>query len=170
MNRLPDSFFDSFDFKDIVRDAKDYCLCNGIGLRSESEDMLQSAPVVLFPSPFPEKAFRLAQSVQTCMNMLMHAVSHNIEFMVQSLQNTIQVDEFTKNMLNVLLETERIGRSQETEFGLFRTDYMLNESDNSLRQVESNAISSGFAILGPKTSRLHRYICKKYYPQLLPSS
>ena len=100
--------------------------------------------------------------------MVMHKIAHDTAFMDQSLDDTVKVDDFTKNMLDLHHDSQRVGLSQPLSFGLFRTDYMMNESDNLLRQVESNAISSGFAILGSRLTRLHRYLSRKYCPGFLP--
>jgi glutathione synthase len=102
------------------------------------------------------------------MNLVMHKIAHDPVFMDSSLADTVRVDEFTSRMLTMHHDAERIGKAQPLNLGLFRTDYMVNESDNSMRQVESNAISSGFAILGSRITRMHRYIAKKYCPNMLP--
>jgi len=167
LSALPPNISD-LNIHEVVRDAKDYALIHGLCLRPKDEtanDILEVAPLTLFPSPFPRDAFYLAKEVQTSMNLLMHNISRDLSFIQESLKETIKVDDFTKNLLKVYEDVERIGASQPLQFGLFRTDYMLNEGDGRLLQVESNAISSGFANLGPKTTRLHQYLIKRYFPR-----
>jgi glutathione synthase len=156
----------------VVRDAKDYALCNGLCLRPREsllgDDLLEVAPLSLFPSPFPRRLFNLSKNVQTSVNALMNAVSHDPLFIENSLRDTVKVDDFTRSLLKVYNESNRIGLSQTLSLGLFRTDYMIHEEGNQgngeqrLLQVESNAIASGFANLGPKVTRMHEYILNKY--------
>jgi len=150
----------------IVRDAKDFALVNGLCLRvkdsSLGDDLLEVPPLTLFPSPFPRHCFTLAKDVQTTMNLLMNSIASDVSFITESLEETVKVDSFTKNLLQVYLDLQRIGISQPLSFGLFRTDYMVDKEHNQLFQVESNAIASGFANLGPKTTRMHSYMMHKY--------
>lgn len=131
--------------------------------------MIEVAPVTLFPSPFPQELFHEAESVQTLMNLVMHRVAYDQLFLNTSLEKTIRVDDFTRNLLNVNNDLQRIGVAQPLTFGLFRADYMIDHMDNDpvLKQVEANAIASGFAGLGPRVLKLHRHIVSKYYPERL---
>ena len=131
--------------------------------------MIEVAPVSLFPSPFPERLFLEAKEVQTSMNLVMHKIGHDPQFLNSSLESSIQVDEFTRDLLKVYNDAQRIGLAQELNFGLFRADYMVDDSKESpsLKQVEANAIASGFAGLGPKVLRLHRHMVSKYLPERL---
>lgn len=143
-------------------------------------------PITLFPSPFPRKEFNLANDVQTIVNELMHKVAFDHSFLNSSLESTVKVDSFTKNLLDINNQVEKIGSAQSVSFGLFRTDYMIDdivsksdlksegvsrdgserdERDSErcrLKQVESNAIASGFSGLAPRVSSMHRYLTRKY--------
>ena len=171
LTAIPDNISD-LNLSDIVRDAKDFALLSGLGFRprdaSIGNDSIEVAPLTLFPSPFPREAFNLAKKVQTSMNLLMNNVSHDMAFLTSSLGDTIKVDDFTRNLLNLYQESEKIGLSQQLSFGLFRTDYMLHQEENNddirILQVESNAIAAGFGNLGPKVKRMHEYILNKYAP------
>ena len=169
MSAIPESI-DRSSIHRVVRDAKDFALCNGLCFRSKDPDLgddsLDVAPLTLFPSPFPRDLFNLAKKVQTSVNLLMNNVANDLDFITTSLADTVKVDEFTKNLLKVYTDSEKIGFSQKLQFGLFRTDYMVHENTSleypRLLQVESNAIAAGFANLGPKVSRMHEYILNKY--------
>lgn len=130
----------------------------------QSDDLLENAPLTACPSPFPRSAFNCAKSVQKIVNLQMHHVGHDLDFLSSSLADVISVDEFTKNLLQVYKDANRIGFSQELSFGLFRADYMLSEDDLQVKHVETNAIASGFACLGPKATQLHKFILSKYCP------
>lgn len=135
----------------------------------QNDDLLESAPLTALPSPFPREAFNRAKNVQKLVNLLMHHVGHDLDFISSSLTDVISVDDFTKNLLQVYSDANRIGFSQQLSFGLFRADYMLNLGDSQVKHVETNAIASGFANLGPKTTKLHKHILSKYLPHQVSS-
>ena len=135
----------------------------------ENDDLLENIPLTVCPSPFPREAFNCAKSVQKIVNLLMHHVGHDLDFLASSLHDVISVDDFTRNLLQVYKDANRIGIAQELSFGLFRADYMLSHKDLQVKHVETNAISSGFANLGSKTTQLHKFILSKYCPDLVNS-
>lgn len=53
------------------------------------------------PTLFPRREFEKAVRLQPILNELMHWVAHDTEFLRETLANTIQVDEFTRNMFNI---------------------------------------------------------------------
>ncbi|RWS04366.1 glutathione synthetase-like protein [Dinothrombium tinctorium] len=151
----------------IVSDAKNYALSHGLGLRvkeNPNDDLLQLLPISLFPTPFPRNHFEFAKCIQTSVNKMMHKIAFDNSFLSDHLKQTVEVDSFTKSLLNVHTRVLKEGRSQEISLGLFRSDYMLNETPEALRQIEVNAISVSFGGLSQITSNLHRYIMSKYNP------
>lgn len=66
-----------------------------------SPDALQFAPFVLIPTTFPRAEFNKAVDLQVTVNELIHKVAHNQEFLTDTLQYTIQVDEFTGNLFKI---------------------------------------------------------------------
>ena len=61
---------------------------------------------------------------------------------------------------------------QSLQLCINRSDYMLHEEEAGaplrLLQVEFNTIAASFAALGSKTSAMHRYICSRHLPGLVP--
>lgn len=122
-----------------------------------------------FPSPFPTQAFNRAKDAQKTVNLLMHHVGHDLDFLSSALNDVVAVDDFTRHLLDVYRQANRIGFSQELTLGLFRTDYMLSEKDSQVKHVETNAIASGFAYLGSKVTQMHRHIVSRYCPDKVSS-
>nr|CAD7606392.1 unnamed protein product [Timema genevievae] len=103
--------------EEIVDKARDWALMHGAAMRSKdnfSKDLLQLAPFVLLPSPFPRKEFEKAVSIQPILNELMHKVAHSHDFLVASLKSTIEVDEFTRKLFEIYETVNREGVSQST--------------------------------------------------------
>lgn len=123
-------------------------------------DTIAVAPCTVFPSPFPRSCFELAKEVQRDVNQIMHKVAYDQKFLTASLESTIAVDEFTKNLFEVYEKVLKSGTAQQNSFGLFRADYMVDESQKEprIKQVEVNAIASSFVGLAPKVTSLHRHI------------
>ncbi|XP_050315568.1 glutathione synthetase-like isoform X3 [Anthonomus grandis grandis] len=144
--------------KEVIEKTKDWAVMHGIGIRSRtnfSEDSIDFAPFLLLPSTFPRREFEKAVEIQTTLNELMHRVAHNQEFLKETLQGTIQVDEFTGNLYKIWETVMEEGVNQPLSLGLVRNDLML-DSLNSWKQVECNTIAAGFGWLGPASLSIHR--------------
>lgn len=61
----------------------------------------QFAPFILMPSAFPRREFEKAVGLQTTLNELMHWVAHDVNFLRETLANTIKVDEFTRRLFDI---------------------------------------------------------------------
>lgn len=111
---------------DVVEKAKDWALMHGAAMRPKanySPDSLQVnrihsfhyhtrspapiyflfqfAPFILTPSPFPRQEFERSTRLQPILNELMHWVAYDYAFLEETLEGTIQVDEFTRNLFNI---------------------------------------------------------------------
>lgn len=162
------------DEKSLLRDARDYALNHGLVIRQNNisnNNIVVHYPITLFPCPFPRRLYQLAELIQKDVNQLMYKVATNIEFMSQSLQSVIDVDDFTKNIYNINVKIEKAGRSQPYISCISRSDYMLNaghfsstsvENKLNLRQVEVNAIASSLSGPSKHVSELHKYIISKH--------
>ncbi|XP_060807245.1 glutathione synthetase isoform X3 [Amyelois transitella] len=149
----------------VIEKAKDWALMHGVGMRDRkhfNKDVIQIAPFVLLPSPFPRTEFMKAVELQPVLNELMHKVAHDDQFLEQTLQNALQVDEFTKNLYDIWVKVRNEGITQPISLGMLRSDIMLESrcphTENkcgkhtpycSWKQVEINSIASGFGHLGP---------------------
>ncbi|KAK2575858.1 hypothetical protein KPH14_007232 [Odynerus spinipes] len=162
--------------QDLIDKAIDWALMHGMCMRSRTnfnKSMLQFAPFILLPSPFPRKEFEKACDIQTILNILIHRVAHDYNFLKETLQETIKVDKFTKKLFDIYETVYNEGFTQKISLGLLRSDLMLDTScaernDYGKRipyccwkQVEINTIASGFGWLGPASTQLHRFILQE---------
>ncbi|XP_026483272.1 glutathione synthetase-like isoform X3 [Vanessa tameamea] len=152
----------------VIEKAKDWALMHGVGMRDKkhfTKDAIQIAPFVLLPSPFPRTEFNKAIELQPILNELMHKVAHDDDFLEHTLQNTLQVDEFTAKLYEIWVKVKDEGITQPISLGMLRSDIMLESrcphTENqcakhtpycSWKQVEINSIASGFGHLGPSLS------------------
>lgn len=118
-SRLPEVFplsaMPEDELKELIEKAKDWALMHGACMRSKAnfnKDVLQFAPFILTPSPFPRREFKKAIEIQIILNELMHKVAHNNEFLRSSLKSTIQADDFTANLFKIFETVEREGVAQ----------------------------------------------------------
>lgn len=163
------------ELEDLIDKAKDWALMNGMCLRSKinvNRDVLQFAPFVLFPSPFPREEFQNACDIQIILNMLIHRVAHDYNFLKETLEETIKVDEFTRNLFDIYETIYKEGAAQKVSLGILRSDLMLDTScpkkDTKKfkpyccwKQVEINTIASGFGWLGPVSTQLHKFVLQE---------
>ncbi|XP_037046210.1 glutathione synthetase-like isoform X2 [Bradysia coprophila] len=151
---------------DIVEKAKDWALMHGVGLRSKANfnpDVMQIAPFTLIPTAFPRQEFEKAVRLQTILNELMHWVAHDSDFLCETLSSTIKGDEFTANLFQIyetiLAENDQ---QERMSLGLLRSDYLPhNVEDNSIKQVEINAIASSFGGISTYMTPMHSYILQE---------
>lgn len=176
---------DEAEFELIVEKAKDYALMHGACMRSKDKfdpDVLQFAPFVLIPSPFPRKEFHTATTLQPILNELIHNVAHDYDFLKSTLKNTIKVDTFTAKLFEIYETVMAEGIRQPIALGSIRSDLMLEsckEIENAdkssycrvpgedeclfccFKQVEINTIASGFGHLGPISRSIQEYVLRE---------
>ncbi|RMZ80554.1 hypothetical protein DV737_g2930, partial [Chaetothyriales sp. CBS 132003] len=116
-----------------------------------------SAPVTLFPSPFPRNSFEQAQGLQKLYNELYVSIASNEAWLEAILKELIEVDDFLAQLWKIHLSVKAEGYVDEFSLGMFRSDYMLDTSSKpvSLKQVEFNTISSSFGGLSSLVTQLH---------------
>lgn len=69
-----------------------FYLIIGVAVRSKksfSEDPIGHAPFTLLPTPFPKLEFEKAVKIQTSLNMLLHNVAHDYEFLKNALHTYV---------------------------------------------------------------------------------
>ncbi|XP_048000920.1 glutathione synthetase-like isoform X2 [Leguminivora glycinivorella] len=149
----------------VIEKAKDWALMHGVGMRDRknfTKDAIQIAPFVLLPSPFPRTEFNKAVELQQVLNELMHKVAHDDDFLEHTLQNALQVDEFTANLYEIWVKVRNEGIAQKLSLGLFRSDYLMQEPDvNKIKQVEFNTIASSFGAISSNLPAMNRYILRQ---------
>ncbi|KAF2218412.1 hypothetical protein BDZ85DRAFT_323187 [Elsinoe ampelina] len=167
--------------RDIVTSAQDWSIAHGLAVRpsptsvSKSQDPTTSlavtAPVTLFPSPFPRNCFDDALSIQEAYNELYARIASEESWLKGVVEELVGIDEFMAELWNIHKKVKDEGYVQDLSLGLFRSDYMVNiDADNttskaSLRQVEFNTIASSFGGLSSQVSALHKFLLKSgIYP------
>ncbi|KAK3906349.1 hypothetical protein C8A05DRAFT_29791 [Staphylotrichum tortipilum] len=173
----PPTLEDAGEQDRLVQTVKDWTIAHGLAVRpppalvgdSDPEGVLaMSAPVTLFPSPFPQSCFEDASAIQTKYNELYARISQDEEFLGALVQEVAGGDEFIANLWNVHLRVKKEGYVQDLSLGLFRSDYMVHQDGDSLqiKQVEFNTIASSFGGLSARTSLLHSHLARTEYPLL----
>lgn len=176
---------DEAEFQTLVEKAKDFSLMHGSCMRSKDKfdpDVLQFAPFVLIPSPFPRKEFETAVALQPILNELTHRVAHDHEFLKRTLSNTIKVDSFTAKLFQIYETVRTEGIRQPIALGCIRSDLMLESSCDyqtkcrsstakvqgegqclycCFKQVEINTIAAGFGHLGPISRAVQEYVLRE---------
>ncbi|KAI9818441.1 MAG: hypothetical protein M1827_000500 [Pycnora praestabilis] len=180
----PDLFTDQFEY--LLSNLKDWSIAHGLAVRpaidfvSEEIDpsrvLATTAPVTLFPSPFPRACFDEAQVIQRAYNELYSAIARDEEWLRGIVEELVEVDDFIAKLWEVHLSVKKEGYVQDLSLGLFRSDYMVNVDPTisaakpSIKQVEFNTIASSFGGLSSQVSELHKYLqsIHAYSPQSPP--
>ncbi|XP_053985217.1 glutathione synthetase-like [Hylaeus volcanicus] len=165
------------ELEGLIEKAKDWALMHGLCMRSKAnfnKNILQFAPFILMPSPFPRKEFDNACHIQTVLNILIHRVAQDYNFLKETLEETIKVDNFTKELFNICkIVNDNGGSAQKISLSILRSDLMLETNcsqeemeKNCLpyccwKQVEINTIASGFGWLGPASTELHKFVLRE---------
>ncbi|XP_028266550.1 glutathione synthetase-like [Parambassis ranga] len=152
--------------KDLADVAKDVALLKGVLMRIQespnSSELVTYAPFTLFPTPVPKAVFQQALAVQTHYNTLVDKISQDTEFLQEALASTIEVDNFTARLFQIHQQILKEGRSQSIVLGLNRSDYMVDQKDetSALKQIEINTFAASFGGLSLRTPDVHRHILK----------
>jgi glutathione synthase len=132
----------------------------------------QMAPMSLLPQAYPRTAFLSAVQLAPHFNRLVHAVSQDADFLVQTLGGIVaQQDLYTGKLLQLYqsiygtaTSTNQWARRAD-QLGLIRSDYMLHPSqhgDYRIKQVELNTIASSFAGLAHQVAQLHTFLTQRF--------
>ncbi|XP_076224494.1 glutathione synthetase isoform X2 [Nomia melanderi] len=165
------------ELEELIAKAKNWALMHGMCMRSKTnfnKNTLQFAPFILIPSPFPRKEFENACQIQPKLNLLIHRVAQDYNFLKETLEEIIKVDSFTKELFKIceIINNEG-GSAQKISLGILRSDLMLEtnchtkDCNNTCipycgwKQVEINTIACGFGWLGPAATKLHKYVLRE---------
>lgn len=77
------------------------------------------------PTLFPRGEFKKAVQLQPVLNELMHRVAHDFEFLRETLANTVNVDEFTRNLFNIFERIEQEGGPTQVCSSLLSIMYFI---------------------------------------------
>jgi len=164
---------EDFQLDDVSKDAVMFAATHGILMEGKSVDScpagLITVPFTLLPSAYPRSQFVKANDIQEQVGELIHSLSLDDNFIYDCLKDVAVADEFTSRLLNIKSMVQQQGSKQSIKFGMFRSDYMLDMPSKTstlpectIKQVEVNTISPGFASLGARIPELHRYLLERY--------
>ncbi|KAK0265127.1 Glutathione synthetase [Friedmanniomyces endolithicus] len=160
--------------KYLLTSLKDWSIAHGLAVRptttyvsaeiDPSGALATTAPVTLFPSLFPRVCFEQAKSVAQDYNELYSAIASDEEWLKQTVEELVDIDDFIAQLWKVHLAVKQQGYVQPLNLGLFRSDYMVHtdpanaQSRPCVKQVEFNTIASSFGGLSTQVSALHKYL------------
>ncbi|KAK9304657.1 hypothetical protein QLX08_004076 [Tetragonisca angustula] len=163
--------------EELIEKAKDWALMHGVCMRSKqklNKNVLQFAPFILMPSPFPKKEFENACQIQIVLNILIHRVAQDYNFLKETLEEIVKVDNFTEKLFEICkIVNSEGGSAQKVSLGILRSDLMLDTTCSQKdmikkclpycrwKQVEINTIASGFGWLGPASTELHKFVLRE---------
>ncbi|KAG0230500.1 hypothetical protein BGW42_000921 [Actinomortierella wolfii] len=144
----------------VLKDAAlDFALSHGLVVRppvNAGHAGVVNAPIALFPSPFPTKAYHNAVDIQPLYNQLVHDISQDDAFLKEIMESLSTVDDFVKRLYDLYLVPASLG--------IHRSDYIIHLNpgqdfaDAQIKQVELNTISVSFGSLSSLTGDMHRYL------------
>lgn len=150
---------------ELIESLLQWSLSNGLTMYPPdfSQFKVNHAPITLFPTPFPSNLFKNAENVQTTFNELyVNLISKQKSWLIDILRNLSQFDVgFTGKLFEIYNKSLELNNGkirQPLSLGLFRSDYMINESDQTIKQIEFNTISVSFGGLSSKIGQLHNYL------------
>lgn len=109
-------------------------------------------PITFLPATFPREQFEQVRAVQDELNHMIHRLSMDDAFIRQVLDKVLAEDDFTRR-LYAIYEKNKFPTNKYA-FGIYRTDYILDQSDEC-KQVEINTISTGLSGITTPAGRLH---------------
>ncbi|KAG7662565.1 GSH2 [[Candida] subhashii] len=148
---------------ELVESLLHWCLGNGLVMYPPnfSNCSANNAPITLFPTPMPRNSFKNAEDVQKIFNELyINLVSKEREWLIKELRELSKYDsDFTGKLFEIYEEVTSNGQvPQPLSLGLFRSDYMIHNETNEIKQIEFNTVSVSFGGLSTKVGELHNYL------------
>ena len=115
--------------------AKDAASSLGLLLKDPKiPDAFTPVPVTLLPSYVSQHAIHEVLQLQPDINLLMHRVSHDREFLTESLAGVRSVDPFIGNLLDIY---KQIDIDSQWELDFIRSDYLLHCNDSALSFIDA---------------------------------
>jgi glutathione synthase len=163
------------DKQDRTSEAIAWAAANGFMVRANRDPTLfDHAPFTLYPTPYPAKLYKRAQSLSVPFNLLVDRVARDDAWLRATLQEAAAADPFVADQLKVYERVMEEGIAQQTYLGIHRSDYMIHvprtnnvqdegetKKEPNILQVELNTIAASFGCLSTKVSQMHRYLRTK---------
>eukprot|EP01038_Epipyxis_sp_PR26KG_P013036 gene13036-17472_t len=141
-------------------DLIEYALTNGIVMK-RSDGSIGHFPFTLQPYNFPKQLFNRAESLSIVFNKLLDNLTSHPSWIINSLKNASEGDDFTSHLVEILLKTQKQNHHQSINLGINRSDYMLHSVDKNetkLHQVEINTIAASCGPISDKISKMHHLL------------
>lgn len=152
--------------KELVESLLQWSLGNGLTMYPPKFELYQAnvAPITLFPTPIPRRAFNDAIEIQKVFQQLYcNIVSQNKSWLHGILTDLSKFDqEFTGKLYDIYLQAKP-EITQPLSLGLFRSDYFINQETQEIKQIEFNTVSVSFGGLSTKIGQLHNHLNKSGY-------
>ena len=122
------------------------------------------APIAALPNTFPGDVFDYLQKIQPIFNSLIDQVARDKKFILSSLLELAESDDFIKRLLDIYQDLPNSSIENIVNLGILRSDYMLQQEDtrekviNKALQIEINTIASSFGSLSQKVGDMHKHL------------
>lgn len=150
---------------ELVEKLLQWALANGLVMYPPNYEVhsTNNAPVTLYPTPFPKDMFERAVNVQQGFNKLyVSVVANQKNWLIDLIEGLSDYDkDFTGKLYETYIKAVEFGKGkvvQPLSLGIFRSDYMYNQADHSIKQIEFNTVSVSFGGLSSKVGQLHNYL------------
>jgi glutathione synthase len=143
----------------LLRQAISWSATNGL-IYTDGAYVWGHAPLSLLPNSFPRESFEYMKNIQPIFSTLIDKVSRDKDFIMSTLYQAAQSDDFMRRLLKIYDNLPRKTVTESINLGIHRSDYMLQQDDqpdgvaNKVLQVEINTIASSFGCLSSKVGKL----------------
>ena len=142
--------------ENILPQLNQWALSNGL-IMADKDNISKAtvAPTTVFPTPVPAKVFENAKTLQKTYNQLYAQVS-NSDWLMDETKKLVHSDpDFTGKLYDM---AQKCDSQQTLKLGLFRSDYLIDQKSEQIKQVELNTVSVSFAGLSTKVGEMHSFL------------
>ena len=143
----------------LMKQLNAWCGLHGL-MYTDGKFTWTHAPLSLVPNAFPRASFEYVRDIQVIWNKLVDRLSRDRSFILKELREVSDADEFTQRLMRLYETVPDEVLKEGIQFGIFRSDYMINHDLRPL-QVEINTISSSFGSLTKKVSLFHKHLLQR---------
>ena len=157
-----DKSYTSSEFKQLANQATSWCGLNGLMYTDGKVPLSWSAaPLSLIPNKFPREAFAYSKDIQPTLNLLVDRISRDRAFLLDQLSSVTKSDDFVQKLVDIYCTVSEKQLVEGLQFGILRSDYMVNEADGLPLQIEVNTIASSFGCLSKKVELFQRSVLEQ---------
>ncbi|CAI5756129.1 unnamed protein product [Candida verbasci] len=145
---------------ELISNVQQWSLSNGLVMYPPNFEIFQVnvAPITIYPTPISKKSFDKAMDLQTTYNELyINLISQHKKYLISILSELSKFDpNFTGKLFEIYDKVKN--NKQNLSLGIFRSDYMIDQKKDEIKQIEFNTVSVSFGGLSNKVSQLHKYL------------